>query len=257
MQNSIQVSRDPKVQYLLRIADTCLIHAQRLAEWRGHASLPEEHAAMSNMALDMVGQAGAVLTLAGEVEGKGHDEDELAFLRDERDYRNVSIVELPPGDFGFTVMRNAIMATFFKLLWARLIDSTDAELSGIAGKAIKEARRQQQHAADRIVRIGKGTAESRERLTHAMNLLWPYTSELFDEDSIEASAQSTGVGPRWSELQSDWLAEMTFMLDEAGLAVPAPSAFRSTGKRGIHTEHMGHMLAEMQRLQRTYPGGVW
>ena len=148
MQASIAIKDDPAVQYLLRIADTALVLAQRLSEWSGHAPVLEEDIALSNMALDLVGQSRAVLTHAGVLEGQGHDEDQLAFLRDERDYRNVTLVELPRGDFAFTVLRNAMMATFFRLLWERLRESSDAELAAIAGKAVKEARYHQQHAAD-------------------------------------------------------------------------------------------------------------
>ena len=157
MQASIKVSRDPAVQYLLRIGDSCLILAQRLAEWCGHAPVLEEDIALSNMALDLVGQARAVLTRAGQLEGAGHDEDQLAFLRDERDYLNLTLVELPRGDFAVTVLRNFVMATLLKLLWQRLQQSNDAELAAIAGKAVKEARYHQQHAGDWLLRLGDGT----------------------------------------------------------------------------------------------------
>ena len=159
MQASIKVSRDPAVQYLLRLGDSCLIHAQRLAEWCGHAPILEEDIALSNMALDLVGQARAVLTRAGELEGAGHDEDQLAFLRDERDYLNLTVVELPRGDFAVTVLRNFAMATLLKLLWQHLQQSSDAELAAIAGKAVKEARYHQQHAGDWLLRLGDGTDE--------------------------------------------------------------------------------------------------
>jgi ring-1,2-phenylacetyl-CoA epoxidase subunit PaaC len=257
MQTSVQVSQSPTVQYLLRIGDTVLILAQRVAEWSGHAPILEEDIAMSNMALDLVGQARAVLTHAGAVEGRGHDEDQLAFLRDERDYRNVTLVELPRGDFAVTVLRNAMIATFFRLLWERLAASSDTELAGIAGKAVKEARYHQQHAADWVVRLGDGTDESRGRLERALADLWPYAAELFASDGVDEDAHASGLGPRWGDLREPWLAEMTAILDEARLAVPAAVPFLSTGKRGVHSEHMGFILAEMQHLQRAYPGGVW
>src|SRR3954465_12591613 len=148
MQSSIAVKADPSVQYLLRIGDTALIHAQRLSEWTGHAPVLEEDIALANMALDLLGQARAPLAHVGALEDAGHDEDQLAFLREERDYRNVTLAELPRGDFAFTVVRNTMLATFFKLLWERLAHSSDAELAAIAGKAVKEARYHQQHAAD-------------------------------------------------------------------------------------------------------------
>lgn len=257
MQSSIAVRPDPAVQYLLRIGDTCLILGQRIAEWCGHAPVLEEDIALSNMALDIIGQARAVLTHAGALEGAGHDEDQLAFLRDERDYRNVTLVELPRGDFAFTVLRNAMVSTFLKLLWERLADSSDGELAGIAGKAVKEARYHQQHAADWVVRLGDGTDESRRRIEAALGQLWLYVPELFESDAVDDEAQAGGLGPRWSELQQPWQAEMAAILEEAGLSEPPSSAFRSTGKRGVHSEHMGFMLAEMQHLQRSFPGAVW
>ncbi|SEB21301.1 1,2-phenylacetyl-CoA epoxidase subunit PaaC [Variovorax sp. YR216] len=257
MQASIAVDLQPAVQYLLRIGDTCLIHAQRISEWSGHAPILEEDIAMSNMALDLIGQSRAVLTLAGQLEGRGHDEDQLAFLRQEKDFRNFTMVELPRGDFAFTVMRNAMMATLMKLLWERLADSSNAELSAIAGKAIKEARYHQQHAADWVVRLGDSTDEARQRIEKALRDLWLYVPELFDTDAIDEAASAEGIGPRWSDLQAKWLEEMDAILAEATLKRPDDAAFRSTGKRGVHSEHMGYILTEMQYLQRAYPGGVW
>lgn len=257
MQASIQVRPDADVQYLLRIGDTALILAQRISEWTGHAPVLEEDIALANMALDLIGQCRAVLTRAGEREGAGHDEDQLAFLREERDYRNVTLVELPRGDFAATVVRNTLMATFFRQLWQRLADSSDAELAAIAGKAVKEARYHQQHAADWLVRLAGGTDESRRRVEKALADLWPYTAELFASDPVDEHAHATGLGPRWGDLREAWLAEMTLVLAEGGLAVPAAVPFLSTGKTGVHSEHMGFILAEMQQLQRAYPGGVW
>ncbi|MDM0065892.1 1,2-phenylacetyl-CoA epoxidase subunit PaaC [Variovorax sp. J31P207] len=257
MQASIAIESTPAVQYLLRLGDTCLILGQRIAEWSGHAPILEEDIALSNMALDLIGQARAVLTHAGRIEGLGHDEDQLAFLRDEKDYRNLTLVELPRGDFAFTVLRNAMVATLMKLLWERLRDSSDAELAGIAGKAVKEARYHQQHAADWVVRLGDGTEESRRRIEAALADLWRYTPEMFESDAVDEAAAADGLGPRWSELEAPWRAEMRTILGEAALVEPKEAAFRSTGKKGVHTEHMGYILAEMQHLQRSFPGGVW
>jgi ring-1,2-phenylacetyl-CoA epoxidase subunit PaaC len=257
MQASIELDRRADVQYLLRIGDTCLILAQRLGEWCGHAPILEEDIAMTNMALDLVGQARALLTRAGQLEGRAHDEDQLAFLRDERDYFNATLVELPRGDFAFSVLRNAMAATLLKLLWEKLEASSDAEVAAIAAKAIKEARYHQQHAADWVVRLGDGTGESHARMEAALAQLWRYVPELFAADAVDEAARASGLGPAWSELREAWFAEMASVLDEATLAMPAESAFMSTGKRGVHSEHMGYILAEMQYLQRTYPGGVW
>lgn len=257
MQSSIELHRTPETQYLLRIGDTCLILAQRLGEWCGHAPVLEEDIAMTNIALDLVGQARALLTRAGQVEGLAHDEDQLAFLRNERDYFNLTLVELPRGDFAFSVLRNTMVSTWLKLLWERLAKSTDTELSAIAGKAIKEARYHQQHSGDWVVRLGDGTEESNRRMNAALSELWRYVPELFDTDAVDQAACAAGVGPLWSDLQADWDKEMELILGEAGLTVPAASAFRSTGKRGVHSEHMGYILADMQYLQRAFPGGVW
>lgn len=266
MQQSIVVTTDPAVRYLLRIGDTCLILAQRLGEWCGHAPALEEDIAMTNMALDLLGQARALLTRAGELEGAGHDEDQLAFLRNERDYFNVTLVELPNGpagqrDFAFTVLRNFVVATFLKLLWERLATSSDDALAAIAGKAVKEARYHQQHSGEWVVRLGDGTDESKRRLEAARGRLWIYVAELFDSDGIDDAAEATGLGPRWATLRPEWDAEMAAVFDEARLAPsaapPKPSQFLSTGKVGRHSEHMGYVLTELQYLQRTYPGGVW
>ena len=217
---SIQVEQAPSVQYLLRLADTTLILGQRLGEWCGHAPVLEEDIAMANMALDLLGQARAVLTRAGQLDGRGLDEDQLAFLRDERDYFSATIAELPRGDFAFTILRNLIVATWAKLLWERLQASSDAEVSAIAGKAVKEARYHQQHAGDWVVRLADGTEESRRRIEEALAQLWLYSVELFEADAVDEHAGAFGLGPRWSELREPW-------------------------------------LAEMQHLQRSFPGGVW
>lgn len=264
MQDSITVSGAPSVQYLLRIADSCLILSQRLAEWCGHAPVLEEDIAMANMALDLLGQSRALYAHIAITEGAGHDEDQLAFLRDERDYRNATLVELPNGagrdgrrDFAITVLRNVVMATFLKQLWEGLAHSSDAEVAAIAGKAVKEARYHQQHAGEWIVRLADGTDESRRRVEAACERLWMYTSELFEDDDVDAAAEASGLGPRWSALRDGWTADMTSLFDEAGLAMPKGTAFRSHGKTGRHSEYMGFVLAEMQHLQRAYPKGVW
>jgi ring-1,2-phenylacetyl-CoA epoxidase subunit PaaC len=257
MQASIELHNTPQVQYLLRIGDTCLILGQRLGEWCGHAPVLEEDIAMANVALDLIGQARALLTHAGQLGGEGHDEDQLAFLRNERDYFNLTMAELPRGDFAFSVLRNTLISTWLKLLWQRLASSSDSELAAIAGKAVKEARYHQQHSGDWVVRLGDGTAESRRRTEKALNDLWRYVPEMFDTDAADEAAHQTGLGPLWSELQAEWQAEVALILREAGLQIPVESAFRSNGKRGQHSEHMGYILTDMQYLQRTFPGGVW
>ncbi len=259
---SIKVGHQPAVQYLLRIGDSCLILGQRLGEWCGHAPVLEEDLALSNMALDLIGQARALLTHAGDLDGQGHDEDQLAFLRDERQYLNPVLMELPNGfeasqDFAFTQMRNFAVSTWLLLLYRRLQQSSDAGLAAIAAKAVKEAAYQQQHAADWVVRLGDGTPDSAARMQTALQQLWPYFKELFDADAVDAAAAAQGLGPAWSELLPEWQAHLAEVLSDAGLTMPKASAFMSSGKRGIHSEYMGHLLAELQYLQRAFPGGRW
>lgn len=256
MQDSIRLPDAPDARYLLRLGDLCLIHAQRLGEWTGHAPILEEDIALSNIALDLIGQARGVLTRAGQL-GGGFDEDQLAFLREERDYLNPTLVELPRGDFARTMVRNLMVAVLLELLWQRLQDSRDAELAAVAGKAVKEARYHVRHAADWVLRLGDGTDESHGRMQAALDELWPYHAELFESDAVDEAAAAAGLGPRWSELREPWLERMRAQLEQATLRVPADSAFRSRGRHGVHSEHMGHLLSEMQYLQRAYPGGAW
>jgi ring-1,2-phenylacetyl-CoA epoxidase subunit PaaC len=259
---SVSPRRDARVQYVLRLADTCLILAQRLSEWCGHAPILEEDIAMSNIALDLIGQARALLTHAGRLGAINPGEvplgeDQLAFLRIERDYFNPTVVELPRGDFAFAVLRNAMVATWLRLMWEGLAGSSDTELAAIAGKAVKEARYHQRHSADWVVRLGNGTDESQRRLRDALQTLWPYTAELFETDETDERAVATRLGPRWSDLREAWHAEMSQLLTEAGVNTPAPTPFRSSGRVGQHSEHMGSLLAQMQYLQRSFPAGAW
>jgi ring-1,2-phenylacetyl-CoA epoxidase subunit PaaC len=260
---SIAFEPDLAQQYVLRLADTGLIHAQRLAEWCGHGPVLEEDIALTNMALDLIGQARALLSHAGR---GGFSEDQLAFLRDERQFYNLTLVELPMrkasahapgGDFADTVLRNFLLATWLKLAWQRLLSSADAELAAIAGKALKEARYHQQHNADWVVRLGDGTDESAARLQAALARAWRYTAEMFQRDAVDEHAEATGLGPARDTLRGDWMADVVAVFEEARLAVPAETPFISTGSRGVHSEHLGFILAEMQVLQRTYPGGAW
>ncbi len=267
---SIHLHLKPRVHYVLRIADTCLIHAQRLAEWCGHGPVLEEDIALTNMALDLVGQARSLLTHAARLEGQGRaevfSEDQLAFLRDERQYFNLTLVEqpmrrtsahAPGGDFADTVLRNFLLATWLKALWTRLAASTDSDLAAIAGKAVKEARYHQQHAGDWVVRLGDGTGESALRLRAALERAWPYTHEMFSRDAVDAAAEAGGLGPARDALREEWLRGVTAVFAEAGLERPPDTSFMSTGTLGRHSEHMGFILAEMQSLQRQHPGGRW
>jgi ring-1,2-phenylacetyl-CoA epoxidase subunit PaaC len=244
-------------KYILRLADTCLIWSHRLSEWCGHAPVLEEDIALANTALDLLGQARALLSHVG-------DEDRLAYLREEREFLNVTLAELPNGtatsgrgDFAFTTLRNFALSSWALLMWQRLATSTDEQLAAIAGKAVKEARYHREHAADWVVRLGDGSEESSRRMADALERVWPYCAELFDADETDREASACGLGPAWSALEEAWRADVSAVLDEAGMALPADSAFRSDGKRGRHSEHMGRLLAEMQYLHRAFPGGVW
>lgn len=263
---SIRLNLTPPVRYVLRLADTALIHAQRLGEWCGHGPVIEEDIALTNMALDLIGQARSLLTHAARLEGQGLDEDQLAFLRDEGHFLNLTLAEqpmrrssahAPGGDFADTVLRNFLLATWFKQVWQRLAGSSDADLAAIAGKAVKEARYHQQHAGDWVVRLGDGTEESSSRLAAALDRAWPYTNEMFVRDAVDAAAEASGLGPGRDALAAEWQREVAAVFNEAGLTVPPATPFLSTGTLGRHSEHMGFIVAEMQSLQRAHPGGRW
>jgi ring-1,2-phenylacetyl-CoA epoxidase subunit PaaC len=245
------------VEYMLRIADTSLVLGQRLSEWCGHGPVIEEDIALTNVALDLIGQARLLLTHVGALEGRGRDEDALAFLRNEPEFRNVTMVELPNGDFGLTILRNFLIAAWQREVWQGLATSSDAELAAIAAKCLKETRYHVQHAADWVVRLGDGTDESHRRMQTALDQLWPYTNELFSSSPTDDIALATGLGTPWASLQPGWMAAVTPVLEVATLATPQRTPFLSRGKEGRHSEHLGHLLAEMQVLQRTYPGGTW
>jgi ring-1,2-phenylacetyl-CoA epoxidase subunit PaaC len=260
MTQSLSLQPEADVRYVLRLADTCLIWSHRLAQWCGHAPVLEEDIALANTALDLLGQARALLSHAGQ--RLGFDEDQLAYLRDERDFVNVTLAELPNGvngrpDFAFTVLRNYLLSAWALLIWQRLASSSDAGLAAIAGKAAKEARYHREHAADWVVRLGDGNETSALRMRAALERAWPYTDELFDADEVDRAAADASLGPAWSTLREAWRADVEAVFADAMLELPPESGFRSAAKRGRHSEHMGLLLAEMQVLQRSYPGGVW
>jgi ring-1,2-phenylacetyl-CoA epoxidase subunit PaaC len=263
---SIALQRTPAVIYVLRVADSCLIHAQRLAEWSGHGPVLEEDIALTNMALDLLGQARHLLTHVAALDGNKLDEDQLAFLRDERDFFNLTLVEqpmrrgsahAPPGDFADTVLRNLLLATWLKALWTGLLASSDETLAAIAGKALKEARYHQQHAGDWVTRLGDGTAESAARMHAALARAWPFTHEMFADDAVDQFAIQHGLGPARASLRAAWVAEVAAVFAAAALPMPGDTPFMSTGTQGRHSEHLGFILAEMQSLQRQFPGGRW
>jgi ring-1,2-phenylacetyl-CoA epoxidase subunit PaaC len=248
---------EPRLRYVLRLADTSLILGQRLAEWIGHAPALEEDLGLANIALDLIGQARLLLSYAGELEGRGRGEDELAFLRDAAEFLNLTLVEQPNGDFGHTLVRQLLVAAFQLELYEALQSSADPRLAEIAAKALRETRYHLRYSASWVVRLGDGTAESHTRVQAALEELWPFTGELFAEDSVDAAMVAAGIAPRAAALKAGWLARIDAVLAEATLARPADTPFPWHGKRGVHTEHLGYMLAEMQFLQRAYPGAAW
>jgi ring-1,2-phenylacetyl-CoA epoxidase subunit PaaC len=254
------VLADPRFEYLCRLADDRLILGQRLAEWCGHAPILEEDIALTNFALDFVGQATALLTLAGEVEGKGRDADALAYFRDAFQFRNAILVELPNGDFGRTLVRQFLFDAYDVLLLEGLHRSTNTTLAGIGAKALKEARYHLRHSSAWIQRLGDGTDESHRRVQESLDALWPFTGELFFADAADRTLAASGDGVDPSTLAAPWEATVRDVIQRATLALPAPatsSSARWSGRRGQHSEHLGHLLAEMQILPRSHPGASW
>jgi ring-1,2-phenylacetyl-CoA epoxidase subunit PaaC len=244
-------------QYCLMLGDDALICAQRLSEWVANAPELEEEVALANTALDLLGQARVLLARAAHL-GAGADEDALAFQRAEPEFRNVALAEIGDDlDFARAIARLLLFSTWRLALLERLVTSRDPVLAAVAGKGVKELAYHRDHAAHWAVRLGDGTDESARRMRAALDMLWRYSAELFESDDVDSWAAANGLGPRWDSLREPWLAEMREMLDEARLPMPANSAFRSTGKTGVHTEHMGYILSDMQYLQRAYPGGAW
>jgi ring-1,2-phenylacetyl-CoA epoxidase subunit PaaC len=244
-------------EYALRLGDDALIHAQRLAEWIAAAPQLEEDVAVGNIALDQLGQARALLTYAGEVEGAGRDEDALAYLRDERAFLNCQLVELPNGDFGFTVARMLVFGAYQHELYARLAVSADDHLAAIAVKAVKEVDYHRDHATQWTLRLGDGTEESHRRMQQAIDDVWPYVHELFETDDLVRSTQLAGVAVDPSSLEEPVLAYVQSVLADATLTRPDSAVRHTGGRRGLHTEHMGYLLAEMQVLARAHPGASW
>ncbi len=243
--------------YLLRLADDALILGHRLSEWCGRAPLLEEELALGNTALDLIGTATALYQYAGAVEGMGRDEDRLAYLRDAPQFRNLLLVEQPNGDFAATIVRQFLYASFAVPFWRDLAGSGDATLTAIAAKAATESAYHLRHAGEWLVRLGDGTAESRRRAQAALDELWPFTGEMFETDTVVAALVASGNGVDPAALRPVWDDTVDRVLAAATLTRPEPGWMQSGGRRGHHSEYLGHLLAEMQFLQRAYPGAVW
>jgi ring-1,2-phenylacetyl-CoA epoxidase subunit PaaC len=243
--------------YVLRLGDDALVMSQRLGEWIAASPQLEEDVAVGNIALDLLGQARSLLTYAGELEGAGRDEDALAYLRDEREFTNLHLCELANGDFGHTMARLLVFSAYQSELYAQLSNSTDPTLAAVAAKALKEVSYHRDHATQWVLRLGDGTEESHRRMQAGIDAVWPYTSELFEADRLLDEQVEAGVAADPVAMQPPWSAYATTVLQRATLALPTAVPAVTGGRRGIHTEQMGYLLAEMQHLARSHPGATW
>lgn len=248
---------DAFVDWLCRMGDNCLVLGHRVSEWCGHSPVLEEDIALANTALDLIGQTQLWLGLAGEVEGKGRTADNLAYLRDAAQFRNVLLVERPNGDFGQTLMRQFLFDAWAMEMLRALQASSDKRVAEIAAKAAKEVAYHVERSADLVIRLGDGTEESRARMQKALNVLWPYTGELFLGDAVDEAVVARGIAPAPESLKAAWDRTVSDVLAEATLVKPEGTFQHKGGKQGRHTEALGFILADMQFLQRAYPGGTW
>ena len=244
-------------EYVLKLGDDSLILGHRLSEWCGHGPILEEDIAMTNIALDLVGQATTILNYAGILEGNGRDADALAFLRFDREYRNLLLVEQPNGDFGMTMMRQFLFDAYRLPLFERLQNSSDTNLAAIAEKSLKETKYHLKHSSEWVIRLGDGTEESNRRIQDSLNTLWRYTDELFQEEDSEKELVSAGIIPAISEIKAEWRTYVDRVLEEATLTIPSNNWKHSGGRKGMHSEHFGYILAELQYMQRAYPNMQW
>jgi ring-1,2-phenylacetyl-CoA epoxidase subunit PaaC len=244
-------------EYALRLGDDALVLAQRTGEWIAAAPELEEDLALGNLALDLLGQARALLTYAGQADGTGRSEDDLAYFRDERDFRHCQLVELPNGDFAATMARLLVFAAYQHELYERLADSADETLAAIAAKALKEVVYHREHAAAWVVRLGDGTDESHRRMQAGLEAIWPYLAELFESDDLSRALAADGIGVDPAGLAEPTMAFVRQVLAEATLTEPESATPPTGGRRGVHTEHLGYLLAEMQHLARSHPGAQW
>lgn len=244
-------------EYVLRIGDDALILGHRLSEWCGHGPILEEDIALTNISLDLIGQATSLLEYAGKLEDKGRSADDLAFLRFDKDYRNLLLVEQPNGDFGMTIMRQFLYDAYQVPLFEALSNSKDPHLSAIAEKSLKESKYHLKHSSEWVIRLGDGTAESKERIQTSLDELWRYTGELFWEDDVDQALKAEGIIPDPSELKVRWNKIVEDVLNEATLEIPQTEWQFDGGRCGLHSEHLGYILTELQFMQRAYPNMEW
>jgi ring-1,2-phenylacetyl-CoA epoxidase subunit PaaC len=253
----VPASADIRRRYALHLADSSLILGQRLGEWIGHAPALEEDLALANIGLDLIGQARYLLSYAAELEGHGRDEDALAFLRDPADFHNLNLVEQPNEDFGCTIVRQFLFDAWQLEVFERLQTSHDPRFAELAAKAIKETRYHIRFSAGWLIRLGDGTEESHQRVQESLDSLWKLTHEMFSPNASDLSAFDAGIAPDLSSLRASWDDRVNEVLSEATLQRPPDVAYQWHGKNGVHSEHLSRLLAEMQVMQRTYPGAKW
>ena len=244
-------------EYVLRLADDSLILGHRLSEWCGHGPILEEDIALTNLSLDLIGQATSLLNYAGELEGKGRDGDALAFLRYEREYKNLLLVEQSNGDFGKTILRQFLFDAYRKPLFERLQYSKDVTLAAIAEKSLKETKYHLKHTSEWVIRLGDGTDESHSRIQESLDSLWKYTNEIFYKDDIDSILENESIVPSSEEIKVEWSKTVNDVLKEATLVIPSNNWVQEGGRKGLHTESLGYLLAEMQYMQRAYPNMTW
>jgi ring-1,2-phenylacetyl-CoA epoxidase subunit PaaC len=245
------------VVYTLRLGDDALVLAQRLSEWVARAPEIEEDIALANIGLDLLGQARALLSYAGEVEGAGRDEDDLAYLRAEHEFGNCLLVEQPNGDFAETIARQLFFTAYQLRLYQGLAASADPTLAAIAAKAVKEVTYHREHAVSWSLRLGDGTDESHRRMQRSIDKFWPYAGELFEADPVTDRLAAAGIAVDPAALEAGWRADVTAVLDQSTVDCPRSPWHPGGGRAGRHSEHLGHLLAEMQYLHRLHPGATW
>src|SRR5213083_3496174 len=254
---NITVSETPLVLYTLRRADDALILGHRLSEWCGHAPMLEEDMALANMGLDLLGQARELYSYAAKVEGRDNDEDKFAYLRDVRQYRNLLLLEQPNGDFARTMVRQFFYAAFADLYWRAMMPSADPTLAAIAAKSEKESAYHLRHSSEWILRLGDGTDESHARAQAAIDHLWAFTGEMFAVDEGECALIHADIAIDPGSLRGRWLMTLSGVVSEATLELPQTDWMQQGGRSGRHSEHLGHLLSELQSMQRTFPGQTW
>lgn len=250
-------TKEALFNYLLRLGDNALIHGHRLSEWCSKGPTLEEDLALTNIALDNIGRAQNLLSYAAEVENNQRNEDTLAYRRSEREFYNNLIVELPNGDFAYTIAKMMLISAYEVLLYNNLSQSKDYTLSGIAQKAVKEARYHFAHARDWCFRLGKGTEISNQKLQHAIDDIWMYTGELFEIDDVDTVLINEKIAFNVNEIKADWNTKVEAVLTQSEINIPKIDYMQTGGRKGLHTENLGFLLAEMQYLQRAYPDAQW